>query len=325
MGSFQQITMGVICLVAAFWFGAYLQDRPAGQNQTAQLLPDGTIDPNKPSAGSNFLESTKGFLSSMFESPSKKKPITVDDLRQRSQIATPNAPPLEALHRRDRLQDQSSPNLVNENLLRLTGDAKEAPAEQRFVGSFASNPETNPSVAPITPRSQAKVAIVPDFSSLAEEVNRGLSFNSAPTTQSFERRSNAELIPVPKFSDVETREPKPLVADSDWETVRQQVAAAESRLDNYRQQMTEPIPDIADSVTQRTQEFWDRQQSEARRQRSQLVRSDSLQRSESASSNRLTSTRQSHLKPETFVDKQKRWDVFSPDQAALKSNGGYSI
>ena len=151
MGSFQQITMGVICLVAAFWFGAYLQDRPAGQNQTAQLLPDGTIDPNQPTAGSNFLESTKGFLSAMFESPSKKKPITVDDLRQRSQIETPNAPPLQAIHNQDRFHNDSSPNSVNENLLRLTGDAQAAPTQQRFVGSFASNPVTDPAMQPITP------------------------------------------------------------------------------------------------------------------------------------------------------------------------------
>ena len=122
---------------------------------------------------------------------------------------------------------------------------------------------------------------------------------------------------MPKFSDVTTRKPQPLVADADWAAVRQQVAAAENRLENYRNQMTEPIPEIANSVEKSTQEFWDRQQTRARRQRSQLVRSDSLQRSESATTNRLTSTRQSHLKPETFVDKQKRWDVFSPDQTAL--------
>ena len=317
MGSFQQITMGVICLVAAFWFGAYLQDRPAGQNQTAKLLPDGTIDPNQPVAGSNFLASTKGFLSSMFESPAKKKPITVDDLRQRSQIEAPNAPSLEALHKRDQFGNPSSPSLVNENLLKLTGDALETPVEQRFVGSFASNPTSESPIQPITPPSQAKVAIVPDFSSLAEEVNRGLSFNNAPTPQPLKRPDNTELIPVPKFSDVQTRKPKPLVADADWEAVRQQVAAAESRLEDYRHQMTEPIPEIADSVTQHTQEFWDRKQTKARRQRTQLVRSDSLQRSEINPTNRLSSTRQSRLKPETFVDKQKRWDVFSPNEKTL--------
>ena len=319
MGSFQQITMGVICLVAAFWFGAYLQDRPAGQNQTAQLLPDGTIDPNQPTAGSNFLDSTRGFLSSLFEPPTKKKTITVDDLRQRSQRVTPNAPPLQALHQRDHFNNQSSPNSVNENLLRLTGDAQPATEEQRFVGSFASVPPTDDQIQPLTPPTQAKVAIVPDFSSLAEEVNRGLSFNSAPAIQSFER-PDVELIPVPKFSDVETRKRQQPVADADWESVRQQVAAAQSRLDNYRQQMTEPIPDIEESVTQRTQEFWDRRQSEARRQRTELVRSEPLRNWQTSPSNQMSSARQSRLKPETFVDKQKRWDVFSPDQSALKQS-----
>ena len=318
MGSFQQIIMGVGCLIAAFWFGSILQDRPAGQNQTADLLPDGTIDPNRADPSPNLIAKTKGFLSSMFESPAKEKPITVADLRQHSKAATPHLPQLvDHTNQSHNLPAGNSHNLVVSNdiaqqdflkLESVTSDSQ----PQRLVGSFQSGaPAAN----------STKVAIVPDFSSLAEEVNRGLSFNNRatnaagiqPPRRSALSESSVELIPVPKFSDVGIRksETTESILDPNWETVRTQVAAAQSRLESYRDQMTQPIPDIVDSVNQSTREFWDRQQSETRRQ--------PVQPSRLAASVPTNLSQQRRLKPETFSEKQKRWDVFSSNFNDRKS------
>ncbi len=330
MGSFQQITMGIGCLIAAFWFGSVLQDRPAGQNQTTQLLPEGTIDPNRTAAGPSVVQKTKGFLDSFFKSPGKEKPITVADLRADAKLAIPT--PGTRGHNSsfddehaDRLSPAYSPiapttpteDLVFDNSLlnpplnpSLTTDPpKDFQPTKRFVGSFESADQ---------PPRLTKVAIVPDFSSLAEEVNRGLSFNDDADIASstpmkvapLNPATNIELIPVPKFSDVQTQKPDPIPTPN-WEAVREQVAAAERRLETYRDQMTQPIPEIAETVNRRTQEFWDRQQTEARRRPSQPSRLANHQTPDAS--------QQRRLKPETWAQKQQRWDVFGNDRAGRLS------
>ncbi len=307
MGSFQQITMGIGCLIAAFWFGSILQDRPAGQNQTTELLPDGTIDPYRTAASPTVVEKTKGFLDSFFASPAKEKPITVADLRADAKLAIPT--PNTSGHissfgddHADRLSPEFTPteDLVLDNSS-LTADAsQDFQPTKRFVGSFESADQ---------PQRLAKVAIVPDFSSLAEEVNSGLSFNDDTNIASsvpmkvtpLNSARNIELIPVPKFSDVQTQKPDP-ISTPNWEAVREQVAAAERRLETYRDQMTQPIPEIADTVNRSTQQFWDRQQAEARRR--------PVQPSRLANHQPLSASQQRRLKPETWEQKQERWDVF---------------
>jgi nucleoid-associated protein YgaU len=319
MGSFQQIVMGVGCLVAAFWFGSILQDRPAGQNQTAQLLPEGTIDPNQATVGSSLAAKTKGFIDSIFEPPAKEKPVTIADLRQSSTATLPDLPAMPAYgnhHHRsesiDRAAPQMSGNPVDSSIanspvpnLYTAGKVQTEPTQQRFVGSFESAS---------APENLAKVAIVPDFSSLAEEVNQGLSFNTAMSNNATAApkemlprpvETKVELIPVPKFSDVGVTTPAP-ISQPNWEEVRKQVAAAESRLKNYRQQMTQPIPEIEDSVARSTRDFWDRQASEARRRPTQRSQPTRLTASET-----LNASQQRRLKPETWEQKQARWDVFS--------------
>ena len=302
MGSFQQIVMGVGCLIAAFWFGSVLQDRPAGQNPTAELLPDGTIDPYRASASPNLVAKTKGFLNSIFESPNKEKPITVADLRQSSPTALPNLPSVPVYNG---LQSPNSQNFGYAEVHpigeppaeNIYTQAETAPAQQRFVGSFQSAE---------APEMLAKVAIVPDFSSLAEEVNQGLSFNNPitdrPEILPARSETKVELIPVPRFSDVPVRTPEP-VAQPNWEEVRQQVAEAERRLQEHRQQLTQPIPEIENSVSRGTRNFWDRQQAEARRRPVQPTRL--------TASEPVSASQQRRLKPETWTEKQKRWDVFS--------------
>lgn len=321
MGSFQQITMGIGCLIAAFWFGSVLQDRPAGQNQTVELLPDGTIDPYRTTTSGNLATKTKGFLDSFFSSPSKEKPITVDDLRADAKVVRPNltaAVDHNSSSNHDHVGQLTcgydrDENPVMENSA-VSSFAPKIPLEvplevpqptKRLVGSF----EPVETTTPRTKRS-TKVAIVPDFSSLAEEVNRGLSFNDNPQADNsadlevrpLASETNVELIPVPKLSDVETRKPA-ASATTDWERVREQVEAAERRLEEYRAQMTQPIPEIAKTVNRRSQEFWDRQQSEARRRPVQPSRLATHETSEAV--------RQRRLKPETWQQKQQRWDVFA--------------
>ena len=309
MGSFQQIVMGIGCLIAAFWFGSLLQDRPVGQNQTVALLPDGTIDPTQANAQPTLLEQTKGFVSSLFDSPSKPKPITVNDLRQRSLTAVPNEDPI--VNSEGSFQSQlgtpHAPALpalktnVRQDLQASSDGMINGSGVQRLVGSFASDQSMLEPVQNIAEPVQnvvvQRVAIVPDFSSLAEEVNRGLSFNDAQTSGSVTSQQSVELIPVPKFSDVAIAKPDRTL-DADWERVRQQVATAERRLSSYRDEMTKPIPKIANSVTEQTNKFWDRQQSEARRQQSTLASVD------------RGFERERRLKPESYTDKQNRWDVF---------------
>ncbi len=296
--------MGVGCLVAAFWFGAYLQDRPVGQNQTVALLPDGTIDPNASIANPNLLEKTQGFLSSLFESPAKEKPITVNQLRARSQTEIPNVRPLDLLVSAggDRVQISDS---ENENLQRLTGASQAVVQQSQLVEGFRSSPATRSQHQNGRPAGP-KVAIVPDFSTLAEEVNRGLSFSAGSPDSAVPDTRKLELIPVPTFSDVDVNSTAPLAEDTDWESIRSQVAAAESRLENYRQQITQPIPEIVDSVKQRTGEFWNRQQAQSHRQSAI---------SDLATSTPLNPAREQRLKPESWTEKQKRWDVFSQNRS----------
>jgi len=40
MGSFQQVVMGGICLVAAFWFGSYINEQPGAQQYGKQSFAD---------------------------------------------------------------------------------------------------------------------------------------------------------------------------------------------------------------------------------------------------------------------------------------------
>lgn len=309
MGSFQQIIMGIGCLIAAFWFGSVLQDRPAGQNQTAELLPEGTIDPYRTASSPNLVEKTKGFLDSFFESPSKAKPITVADLRADSTLVVPKLPHLvdhnSSFNHNQAGRFSPAQDLAEDLVYKAASPTAESSQElqpsKRFVGSFQSVD---------APERTAKVAIVPDFSSLAEEVNRGLSFNdntnissnSASETRPLRSADTIELIPVPKFSHVAPRNPQPIEAPN-WEAVREQVAAAERRLETHRTQMMQPIPEIEVAVNRRTQEFWDRQQAEARRR-------PAPQPSRLANHQPLDVSQQRRLKPETWEEKQERWDVF---------------
>lgn len=297
MGSLQQITMGIVCLVAAFWFGSFLQEQPAGQSPTAALLPDGTIDPTQTANPSNLIESTKGFLSSLFESQEQTKPVTVADLRQRSQAAT------------DRNQKTAE---------KFPGDVARSPIGSPNtaispLGIQDTLPVAVENVTPIggpfanqTPATQVanKVAIVPDFSSLADEVNRGLSFNDRPTARPRPNSDASALLPVPNFSNADVL-PRDSSPEMDWDALRQRVADAESRLKTHRNQMTQPIPAIQESVTQQTREFQNRQQPRPRPQPLPLANDD------------RQSLRQRQPTPETWNEKKSRWDVFSQRSTGL--------
>lgn len=295
MGSFQQITMGIICLAAAFWFGSFLQEQPAGQNPTAARLPDGTIDPNRAANPSDLIATTKGFLSSLFESQEQTKPVTVADLRQRSQATTG----------RDKQSNQNFPGELTGNLIGST-----TAAQNRIQGSAENLPPTDgPISGPVSSMQVAsRVAIVPDFSSLADEVNRGLSFNDRPADRPLPNPNAGQLLPVPNFSAVDAKanvnanqnaNANAPSSQMDWEALRQRVADAENRLKNHRDQMTQPIPAIQQSVTQQTLEFQNRQQPRPRPQPLELANDD------------RSALRWRQQNRETFHQKQNRWDVFS--------------
>ena len=287
MGSFQQITMGIICLVAAFWFGSFLQDQPVGQRSPDALLPEGKIDPNQSSPQSNLLAHTKGFLSSLFESEAAQEPITVADLRQQSLARTANA---------HWAKKPESPPPTGNAIVSVPVNSN---ANQNPIPGLS--PQTSPQTSLQTASSTDRVAIVPDFSSLADEVNRGLSFNSPSPLQSPPQSgvptTHDSRLPVPQFSNALVNRPN-TATEVNWETVQDRVAEAETRLKNHRDDMTQPIAAIEQSVLDQTRAFEQRRTEKRPRTLPQTIKN-----------RRAVASRSST--PESWTEKQDRWDVFS--------------
>ena len=235
MSSFQQVVMGGICLVAAFWFGSYINEQPVDPNWAdgpLQQLPDGTLAPAQMTQRSTLAQKTKGFLDSIFEQPAAEKTQTLEQLRSRSMASNNTVAGV--------AQNLNSPDspFVNGK-----AEAADALAQTRFAVStnsdnIAEPTKRFPQPAPPVQRAEAgpRLAIVPDFSSLAQELRQETSPPVAERRNIHE--TAAHLLPVPgidEFKHASTAQPS-----RDWNAVKQQVMSVEDKLAQFRQ--ANPVP-----------------------------------------------------------------------------------
>ena len=93
MGSFQQVVMGGICLVAVFWFGSYINEQPPALQQPLQRFSNATVGTGTGLSQVPSQLAAKpqgGLFSSFLEAPAKPRPVTLSDLKSRSTPAPSN-------------------------------------------------------------------------------------------------------------------------------------------------------------------------------------------------------------------------------------------
>jgi len=236
MGSFQQVVMGGICLVAAFWFGSYINDQPAALQQPLQgsshiNVADGTSYSQVPSQLA--AKPGKGLFSSFLEAPAKPNSVTLADLRSRT-TSNPNYATAQELR---------LPERTRETLAEVAPDYVKAPLPN-FGGDSAFVPNNTSDQQPLEIVSnhasdQHRLEIVPDFSTLAEDFKREQAAlnqrnDSVSETQAVSQQIGS-MLPVPKLDDFSRasfgnpmEQPK-----RDWNAVRQAVTSVEDKLKQF--------------------------------------------------------------------------------------------
>ena len=234
MSSFQQVVMGGICLVAAFWFGSYINEQPADPNMARgplQQLPDGTLAPTNTPQRQTLTQKTHGFLAALFDKPAVEKTQTLEQLKARSLARNPMNPAL-----------AQNPNDPNSPFVHQQAEATDALAQTRFP--IAANTDHNTGsttrVSPPVQTAEAvpRLAIVPDFSSLAQELKRDTSQPVVSRTNITE--TAARLLPVPGID--EFKHDPSAQPHRDWNAVKQQVMSVEDKLAQFRQ--SNPVPEV---------------------------------------------------------------------------------
>ncbi len=219
MSSFQQVAMGGICLVAAFWFGSYINERPVTLQQSVSELPGGpSAAQNETAQTQNGLAAqTQGFFAALFEAPAKSKPVTLADLKSRS------APD----DNRSIGQEAPSPFVMPANQLESPQSVTDSVSG--VDADFSSPP------APGDMDDLQRLAIVPDFSTLVQDVRNEQMATPARHKQpaASDTAQVGSLLPVPKmkdFSSAAFEQPA-----RDWNAVRQRVMSVEEKLKQFRQ------------------------------------------------------------------------------------------
>lgn len=186
MSSFQQITMGVICLVAAFWFGSYINEQPAGQDEPLLQRADGTLVASSRSRQSSLAETTEGFLSSLFDTPEREKPVTLDELKSRSRGG---GKPARLLAQKQPVSGRPKANGQAPN---------ESIASALTETPFSARDHVAPPFPDRDPAEARRISIVPDFSTLALEFPAADAMKLTPERLPPERKPATE--PAPQTS-----------------------------------------------------------------------------------------------------------------------------
>lgn len=241
MGSFQQVVMGGFCLVAVFWFGAYINEQPVAMQTPLQSFPstNAGIGTSHSQAPSHQLaaQPQSGLLSSFFEAPAKPRSVTLEDLKSRS-VSQPVA-----------AQNSATPFVAIPEL-RLPEKMKDAATE--VVSDFVKPPfpevDGDPSfvqnnhsdhVVPNNQSGQQRLEIVPDFSTLAQTFRREQAEQYHRDDQESDAGAvsgqQSSMIPVPKLDDFSRASFDALAQqpNRDWNAVKQAVLSVEDKLKQF--------------------------------------------------------------------------------------------
>ncbi len=255
MGSFQQVVMGGICLVAAFWFGSYINEQPDALQQPLQGIKNAFVNagnsrfqvppqlPEKPQSG---------LLSSFVDAPAKPHSITLSDLKSRStftpsNVVVQNSPAPLPVSQGQRSVEQlidSTTEVVSDFVNPPTPDFRGDPSftSNNYNAQAVSNTQINQQPLEINytqPRDQQRLEIVPDFSTLAENFKREQAEQFQRNRQLVATPAAAEqpssMLPVPKLDDFSrtsfgnsTAQP-----NRDWNAVRQGVMSVQEKLKQF--------------------------------------------------------------------------------------------
>lgn len=254
MSSFQQVVMGGICLVAAFWFGSYINEQPATPQQPIEKLSNGIIGSatSNQQAQPGLATKTQGFLASIFEPPAKARPVTLSDLKSRSN---------------SELKNVASPSPAMpfvEAPLKMNGPTTEVVSD--FVQPPVPRDEADHSFAQHDHGDQQRLEIVPNFSTLAQDVRRAQVATDQKNNQFSQSPASARagsMLPVPKLDDFSVASVN--VPARDWNAVRQEVMSVEDKLKQFRRahpvaEEFEPVPAfeapvVSASTSERTGRF----------------------------------------------------------------------
>jgi len=255
MGSFQQVVMGGICLVAAFWFGSYINEQPDALQQPLQGIKNAFVN-----AGNSRFQvppqlaekPQSGLLSSFVDAPAKPHSITLSDLKSRStftpsNVVAQNSPAPLPVSQGQRSVEQlidSTTEVVSDFVNPPTPDFRGDPSftSNNYNAQAVSNTQINQQPLEINytqPRDQQRLEIVPDFSTLAENFKREQAEQFQRNRQLVATPAAAEqpssMLPVPKLDDFSrtsfgnsTAQP-----NRDWNAVRQGVMSVQEKLKQF--------------------------------------------------------------------------------------------
>ena len=168
MGSFQQVLMGITCLAAAFFFGSYLHNRPA-ENEQINVSQVAAIDP---------LDSLFSFGKTTKSNPTefKQPTVNVPNQNQGSFAQLPAAPVMPAIDPSER-----------------------TPLIPAVHQSTQQQVQAQPNIVPAA----ARKPVVPDFSELASRFrNSPLELNESPSTPDAGNSVVHESERAPGFSGI---------------------------------------------------------------------------------------------------------------------------
>ena len=236
MGSFQQVVMGGICLVAVFWFGAYINEQPAALQQPLASFFEATVGTGTGQLQPQSQLAAKpqgGLLSSFLDTPAKPRPVTLSDLKSRSTSGTSNVvsqnqeTPYVTAHEAHELR---LPEPTNDSITEVVSDFVKPPSP-----SFNSDP----SFLANDQNDQHRLEIVPNFSTLAEDFKRDqvaqYQRNDRLVETSAVSGQPGSMLPVPKLDDFsrgsfgeQVNQP-----NRDWNAVRQGVLSVGEKLKQF--------------------------------------------------------------------------------------------
>ena len=251
MGSFQQVVMGGICLVAVFWFGSYINEQPAATQQPLQRFSNATVGTGTGLSQVPSQLAAKpqgGLFSSFLEAPAKPRPITLSDLKSRSTPAPSNVVAQNPRTPFIAAQELRSPERIKDSATEVVSDFVKSPSpsfggdpslvannhSDRFVHNNHSD-----HVVSNNQSDQQRLEIVPDFSTLAEDFKR----DQAALYQRHDHVSETpvvaeqlgSMLPVPKLDDFSRASfGQPLEQPNrDWNAVKQGVLSVEEKLKQF--------------------------------------------------------------------------------------------
>ena len=249
MSSFQQVMMGGICLVAAFWFGSQIHEHPAGLQQPLQGLSNATAgvldgQVNGQQVQSQLAAKTKGFFNSLFEAPAKPQPVTLSDLKSRATSGFANATSQNPGGSFVPNQGFGLPKQVVETATEVVSDFAKPPFpnlgnDRSFV---ADNQIADRNYSAENNHvDQQRLEIVPNFSTLVEDVRRTRAEQSRPIEHFVEAADTSgqhnSMLPVPKmdeFSRTSFGQATFEQPTRDWNVVKQGVTSVEAKLKQFR-------------------------------------------------------------------------------------------